>query len=135
MARSIAVKNATKELQAQFDEAMAEDAEVSERVMTVLREERDRALVRRQRYERILEITREIARGSSATPLATVKLQQTAEQQHEGISLDDLAAFEAHSDALLVAAERLAKAASERGDEIDSVLAAIRDVRAQTVAS
>jgi hypothetical protein len=34
-------------------------------VITALREERDRALARRQRYERIMAITREIARGSS----------------------------------------------------------------------
>ena len=34
-------------------------------VMTALREERDRALVRRRRHERIMAITREIARGSS----------------------------------------------------------------------
>ncbi len=33
-------------------------------VVTALREERDRALVRRQRYEQIMAITREIARGS-----------------------------------------------------------------------
>jgi hypothetical protein len=34
-------------------------------VVTALREERDRALARRQRYERIMAITRDIARGSS----------------------------------------------------------------------
>jgi hypothetical protein len=34
-------------------------------IVTALREERDRALARRQRYERIMAITREIARGSS----------------------------------------------------------------------
>ena len=34
-------------------------------VVTALREERDRALARRRRYERIMAITREIARGSS----------------------------------------------------------------------
>ncbi len=33
-------------------------------VVTALREERDRALARRQRYERIMAITREIAGGS-----------------------------------------------------------------------
>jgi hypothetical protein len=33
-------------------------------VVTALREERDRALARRQRYERIMAITRDIARGS-----------------------------------------------------------------------
>jgi hypothetical protein len=34
-------------------------------VVTALREERDRALARRRRHERIMAITREIARGSS----------------------------------------------------------------------
>jgi hypothetical protein len=34
-------------------------------VVTALREERDRALVRRRRHDRIMAITREIARGSS----------------------------------------------------------------------
>ena len=33
-------------------------------VVTALREERDRALARRQRYERIMAITRDIARGT-----------------------------------------------------------------------
>lgn len=33
-------------------------------VVTALREERDRALVRRLRHERIMAITREIARGT-----------------------------------------------------------------------
>jgi hypothetical protein len=32
-------------------------------VVTALREERDRALARRQRYDRIMAITRDIARG------------------------------------------------------------------------
>ena len=35
-------------------------------VVTALREERDRALARRQRYERIMAITRDIARGGMA---------------------------------------------------------------------
>ena len=34
-------------------------------VVTALREERDRALVRRRRHDRIMAITRDIARGSS----------------------------------------------------------------------
>jgi hypothetical protein len=34
-------------------------------VVTALREERDRALARRRRHERIMAITREIAGGSS----------------------------------------------------------------------
>ena len=34
-------------------------------VVTALRKERDRALVRRRRHDRIMAITREIARGSS----------------------------------------------------------------------
>jgi hypothetical protein len=34
-------------------------------VVTALREERDRALDRRRRHDRIMAITREIARGSS----------------------------------------------------------------------
>ena len=34
-------------------------------IVTALREERDRALARRQRYERIMAITREIAGGAS----------------------------------------------------------------------
>jgi hypothetical protein len=34
-------------------------------VVTALREERDRALARRRRHDRIMAITREIARGSS----------------------------------------------------------------------
>jgi hypothetical protein len=34
-------------------------------VVTALREERDRALARRRRHERIMAITRDIARGSS----------------------------------------------------------------------
>jgi hypothetical protein len=34
-------------------------------VITALREERDRALARRRRHERIMAITRDIARGSS----------------------------------------------------------------------
>ncbi len=33
-------------------------------IVTALREERDRALERRQRHDRIMAITREIARGS-----------------------------------------------------------------------
>jgi hypothetical protein len=34
-------------------------------VVTALREERDRALARRRRHDRIMAITRDIARGSS----------------------------------------------------------------------
>ena len=34
-------------------------------VVTALREERDRALARRRRHDRIMAITREISRGSS----------------------------------------------------------------------
>ena len=40
-------------------------------VVTALREERDRALDRRRRHDRIMAITREIARGSSMAATVT----------------------------------------------------------------
>ena len=64
--------NAVEELVIEDAEACQLAAELAEltgdslrlAVVTALREERDRALVRRQRYEQIMAITREIARGS-----------------------------------------------------------------------
>jgi hypothetical protein len=51
------------ELAAELAELTGDSLRVA--VVTALREERDRALARRRRHERIMAITREIARGSS----------------------------------------------------------------------
>ena len=41
-------------------------------VVTALREERDRALARRRRHDRIMAITRDIARGSSIAEFSII---------------------------------------------------------------